>query len=275
MIGYPCAKINLGLNIVSKRSDGYHNLETVFYPINLCDRLEITEAPTTAEHACAISVDGMPIEGSMEDNLVAKAYNLMKTTHPELPPINVRLTKNIPTQAGMGGGSSDCAYTITMLNAMFSLGMTTVDMRQLASTLGADCAFFIDPTPSFATGIGDELVPVNVDLDNYTICIIKPKLKISTKEAFAGISPQPTTVCCKDIVASPVEEWKGKLVNDFESNLAPVHDEIPRIKQKLYDLGAVYASMSGSGSAMFGIFTQVPTELHAHFPDCQCHIIGQ
>lgn len=275
MIGYPCAKINLGLNIVSKRSDGYHNLETVFYPISLCDKLEITEAPITAEHACAINIDGIRIEGSTEDNLVVKAYNLVKAMHPGLPPINVRLTKNIPTQAGMGGGSSDCAYTITMLNEMFSLGMTTVGMRQLASTLGADCAFFVAPTPSFATGIGDELVPINVDLGGYTICIIKPELKISTKEAFAGISPKPAAACCKDIIALPVDEWRGKLVNDFEQSLAPVHDEIPRIKQKLYDLGAVYASMSGSGSAMFGIFTQAPADLYPHFPDCQCYVIGQ
>lgn len=270
MIGYPCAKINLGLNIVSKRPDGYHNLETVFYPINLCDKLEITETSATA---CNISIDGIPIEGNIEDNLVVKAYTLLKTIYPTLPPVNIRLTKNIPAQAGMGGGSSDCAYTITMLNEMFSLGMTNTNMRQIASKLGADCAFFVDPQPAFATGIGDKLVPVNLNLDRYTICIIKPRLRISTKEAFTGVIPRPAVMCCKDIVSLPIGEWKKKLINDFEQKLSHMHNEIRIIKQQLYDIGAIYASMSGSGSAMFGIFTKAPTELQTIFPQCQCYIV--
>ena len=246
MIDYPCAKINLGLNIVNKRPDGYHNLETVFYPIRLCDKIEI---------------NGMEINGSTQDNLVIKAYNKIKKEYPQLPDITVSLTKNIPTQAGMGGGSSDCAFTMTMLNRMFRLNITTTQLQKHAAELGADCAFFINAVPAFATGIGEKLTPIPLDLSKYTFGIVKPNVAISTKEAFANITPTIPQKCCKDIVMQPMETWKDELINDFEQSIIPQHPEINEIKQELYRMGAVYSAMSGSGSAVFGIFRKKPENL--------------
>lgn len=267
MIEYPCAKINLGLNVINKRPDGYHNLETVFYPVNINDRIEIEETPdgNRQQYPCMLKVNGINIDGNIQDNLIVKAYNLIKKHYTALPDISVTLTKNIPTQAGMGGGSSDCAYTIMMLNKMFSLNLSVSDMRELAAKLGADCAFFINPTPSFATGIGEKLTPVNLDLSRYTLVIVKPSLKISTKDAFSNITPMRPAKCCRDILAQPIETWKHELVNDFEQSLIPKYNEIAEIKQKLYERGAVYASMSGSGSAMFGIFKQKPQAINDIF----------
>lgn len=262
MVVNPCAKINLGLNIVGKRSDGYHNLETVFYPVNLVDNLSIEERlkkdGDTSD--CKLIVDGISIDGDNQDNLVVKAYRLLKKHFPDLPEISVRLTKNIPTQAGMGGGSSDCAYTITALNKMFNLNMSTPDMQILSAELGADCAFFVNPVPSYATGIGNELSPIAADLSKYTLAIVKPSLKISTKEAFSLITPKKPEKCCRDIVMQPLETWKEELVNDFEKSIFTLHTEMADIKQALYDMGAVYASMSGSGSAFFGIFDHKPKD---------------
>ena len=270
MIDYPCAKINLGLNVVSKREDGYHNLETVFYPVPLYDRIEIKEADggTADGEQCHLDVDGIKIEGNVRDNLVVKAYNMLKERFADLPPVNIRLTKNIPSQAGMGGGSADCAYTITALNRMFNLGMTDDDMRQTTARLGADCAFFINPVPSFATGIGEQLSPVSVDLRRYVLGIVKPPLMISTKEAFANVTPHLSEKSCRDIVAQPIESWKDELTNDFELSVISRHSEIATIKQTLYGMGAVYAAMSGSGSALFGIFRREPRGFSEAFKDC-------
>ena len=265
MIGFPCAKINLGLNIVGKRQDGYHNLETVFYPIKLCDKIEINECSSNIGESCQLNLNGIKIEGNVSDNLVVKAYNKVKKLYPQIPPVTITLIKNIPSQAGLGGGSSDCAYTIILLNEMFNLGMSISDMQTLAVTLGADCAFFIKSTPAFATGIGECLEPINVDLSKYVIGVVKPELKISTKEAFAQITPMKPTKCCKDIVAQPIETWKYELVNDFELNIAQRYKEISEIKQAFYDLGAVYAAMSGSGSAVFGLFHCKPDNFEIIF----------
>lgn len=270
MIDFPCAKINLGLNVTNKRPDGYHDLETVFYPVRLCDRLEIEEISDSqsVDGCCSLSLDGLSIAGNANDNLVVKAYNLLKGIYLELPSVSIKLTKNIPSQAGMGGGSSDCAYVIRMLNEMFRLGMSVDEMRGLAARLGADCAFFINPVPSFATGIGERLTPVNVDLAAYSIAIVKPQLMISTKEAFSHITPRRPEVCCRDIVAMPVDEWKDVLVNDFEQSIETLHPEIREIKQALYGMGAVYSAMSGSGSAVFGIFENRPEDLETVFRNC-------
>ena len=266
---YPCAKINLGLNIVNRRPDGYHGLETVFYPIPLCDKIVIEQrGHDSGNRPCTINVDGMPIEGNTSDNLVVKAYMFLKQRCPDLPNVNIRLTKNIPSQAGMGGGSSDCAYTITALNSMFKLGLQESEMQRLAAQLGADCAFFVNPVPAFATGIGDKLSPIELDLGKYVFAIVKPRVRISTKEAFANIVPAIPPRCCKDIVKQPIETWKDALVNDFEQSITAQHPEIAAIKLKLYKLGAVYAAMSGSGSALFGIFKQKPVGFHSEFKDC-------
>lgn len=275
MIEYPCAKINLGLNIVSKRSDGYHNLETVFYPVRIFDKLCIEKVDTkeNGNTSCSLSVDGINIEGDSQDNLVVKAYELLKNHYPLLPDISVKLTKNIPTQAGMGGGSSDCAYMITALNRMFNLGMSVTYMQTLASKLGADCAFFVNPVPSFATGIGEKLTLVDIDLSKYVLAIVKPPLKISTKEAFSRITPKRPSKCCMDIITQPLETWKKELVNDFEQSVFSLYPEVEYIKQTLYDTGAIYASMSGSGSAFYGIFDKRPDEIENIFDKCFTYII--
>lgn len=267
MIEYPCAKINLGLNVIDKRPDGYHNLETVFYPVNINDKIEIEETPNgkSQQYPCMLKINGINIDGNIQDNLIVKAYNLIKKHYTALPDISVTLTKNIPTQAGMGGGSSDCAYTIRMLNKMFKLNMSISEMQKFAAKLGADCAFFINPIPSFATGIGEKLSLINLDLSRYTLVIVKPPLKISTKEAFSNITPMHPAKCCRDILTQPIETWKHELVNDFEQSLISRFNEIAEIKQTLYDIGAVYASMSGSGSAMFGIFKQKPQNINNVF----------
>ena len=243
MITFPCAKINLGLNVTGKRADGYHDLETVFYPINLCDKLEINEVPDAGHCGCdcILEMDGIKIAGESKDNLVVKAYNLVKKEHP------------------------DGAYTIRMLNDMFNLGMQTTEMQGLASKLGADCAFFVNPVPSFATGIGEQLSPVNVNLTGYHIAIVKPPVMRSTKEAFAQITPQQPKTSCQDIVRMPIDTWKELLANDFEKSIACSHPEIGEIKRQLYKMGALYAAMSGSGSAVFGIFKHKPENLSMTF----------
>ncbi|MCD8298038.1 MAG: 4-(cytidine 5'-diphospho)-2-C-methyl-D-erythritol kinase [Prevotella sp.] len=276
MFEYPCAKINLGLNVVSKRSDGYHNLETVFYPVNLKDVLNIrkTEIDITQAHPCSLCVNGINIECDTNINLVVKAYNLLKKCFPSfLTDVNITLTKNIPTQAGLGGGSSDCAFTITSLNKLFNLNMSVAEMQQVASKLGADCAFFINPVPSYATGIGEQLEPVDIDLSDFSIAIVKPPFAISTKEAFSLVSPKKTVKCCRDIVMQPIETWKYELFNDFEQSVMFSHPEIAKIKQKLYSLGALYAAMSGSGSALFGIFHTPLSNLAETFPECFTAIV--
>lgn len=274
MTVYPCAKINLGLNVVNRRSDGYHDLQTVFYPIGIHDELSITEVARQAQDEfCSLHVEGMSIDGDVRKNLVVRAYNLL-AEHYELPPVSVRLVKRIPMQAGMGGGSSDCAYMITALNDMFGLGMDVQEMRAHAARLGADCAFFITPVPSYAEGIGEKLMPVQLDLSRYKIAIVKPPVAISTKEAFANITPRRPEACCRDIVSRPVEEWRDVLVNDFERGLLPSYSVIGDIKNRLYGLGAVYAAMSGSGSAFFGIFNEAPHNLGAVFEDCFTSVVN-
>lgn len=275
MIQRPCAKINLGLNIVSKRPDGYHNLETVFYPINLNDEICIEPVldKEITKCQCSLSIKGINIEGDLQQNLIVKAYNILKKYYPQIPNVNVTLTKNIPTQAGMGGGSSDCAYTIKMLNEMFNLKMSIKDMQSFASKLGADCPFFINPQPSYATGIGEILTPIDINLSKYKIAIVKPPVMISTKEAFSNIIVKQPIKCCKEIVTQPIETWKEELINDFENSICTIHPEIGRIKNRLYDLGAIYASMTGSGSALFGIFEKEIENLDCIFEDCYTHIV--
>lgn len=274
MTQQPCAKINLGLNIVSKRPDGYHNLETVFYPINLKDEIHIEINPDNSpQNQCSLNINGINIDGDIQQNLIVKAYNLIKKHYTHIPNIKVTLTKNIPTQAGMGGGSSDCAYTIKMLNEMFNLKMSIRDMQEFAIQLGADCPFFISPQPSYATGIGEKLTPVNINLNQYKIAIVKPQIMISTKEAFSNISAVKPIKCCRDIVKQPIDTWKEELKNDFEYSICSKHPQISQIKEKLYHLGAVYASMTGSGSALFGIFKNRINDFDIIFNDCYTQIV--
>ena len=258
MITFPIAKINLGLNVVEKRPDGYHNLETVFYPVRIEDALEVYEMDERFPSAvdCDLKVTNIPIEGNEQRNLVVRAYQLLKGDFPQLPRVHAHLYKGIPTQAGMGGGSSDCAFMITLLNRLFSLRLSEQQMEQYAARLGADCAFFVASRPAYAEGIGELLQPVSLDLSGLYLAVVRPAIPVPTREAFSLITPHHPAKNCRDIVMQPVETWRDELVNDFEQSVFALHPEIGAIKQQLYDLGAVYAAMSGSGSAVFGLFRQ-------------------
>ena len=255
---HPCAKINLGLNIVNRRSDGYHDLESVFYPIPLCDTLTV-RCGDGASGTCSLTLGGMSLEGDPADNLVVRAYRLLAADH-ALPHVDIDLHKAIPSQAGMGGGSSDAAAMLNALNEMFALGLEATALRGYAVRLGADCAFFIGSTPAYATGIGDILTPLahDVPLHGKYIALVKPPVAVSTREAYSHITPCKPTLCCADVVSQPVTTWRERLTNDFEESVFPAFPEIAEVKQRLYDKGAVFALMSGSGSTVFGIFDEKP-----------------
>lgn len=277
MIVFPCAKINLGLNIVSKREDGYHNLETVFYPIPLYDALEIKymDEKFPSQVACDLKVTGNAVECDERNNLVVKAYNLLAEDY-KLPRVHAHLYKHIPSQAGLGGGSSDAAFMIRLLDERFRLNIGNPEMEKYAARLGADCAFFIEAEPAYAEGIGDELMPVDGpkgNLNGYYLAIVKPDIAVSTKEAYAAITPTATSKSCREIVRQPIETWKEELVNDFEAPIFKLHPALAEIKEKLYQQGAKYAAMSGSGSALFGIFETEPNGLKEMFQDCFCEVL--
>lgn len=258
MITFPIAKINLGLNVVEKRPDGYHNLETVFYPVHIKDALEVYEmAPEFPSPVdCDLKVTNIRIEGDEQKNLVVRAYQLLKQDFPTLPRVHAHLYKGIPTQAGMGGGSSDCGYMITLLNRLFELGLSEQQMIDYAARLGADCAFFIVNRPCYAEGIGEKLQPIGLSLKGWYLAVVRPAIPVPTKEAFSLITPQRPPQNCRDIVMQPVETWREALTNDFEKSVFTLHPEIGAIKDRLYELGATYAAMSGSGSSLYGLFRQ-------------------
>ena len=269
MITFPNAKINLGLNIVEKRPDGYHNLETIFYPINLQDALEVTRRENN-DKEYTLHISGSPLEGEPEDNLVVKAYKLLKKDYPGLLPVDIHMYKHIPAGAGLGGGSSDAACMIKLLNDKFSLGLSTERMEEYAVKLGADCAFFIRNKPVFATGIGNLFEPVELSLKGYHIILIKPDIFVSTRDAFAEIKPVRPAVSLKEIVKQRMETWKNSMKNDFEDSVFKKFPEIAAIKDELYDLGAVYAAMSGSGSSVYGIFKAPIENVEDKFCGCFC-----
>ena len=256
MLTFPNAKINLGLNITEKRPDGYHNLETVFYPIPVEDALEITPLENATEKGeCTLKLSGRNIEGNPEDNLVVRAYRMLGHDF-DLPSVEINLLKHIPSGAGLGGGSSDAAFMLKMLNEEFQLGLSEERLENYASRLGADCAFFIRNRPTYAEGIGNQFSPIALSLKGYHLLLVKPDIFVSTREAFSRIAPRPTRISIKEIIDLPVEEWRGKLVNDFEESVFPQFPKIEEIKNTLYQLGATYASMSGSGASVFGLFKE-------------------
>jgi len=266
MIIFPIAKVNLGLNVVERRPDGYHNLQTVFYPVGIQDALEIFPMAEDfpSEVDCDIKVSNIPIEGDEQRNLVVRAYQLLKQDFSNLPRLHVHLYKGIPTQAGMGGGSSDASAMLRLLNTSFQLNLSDEKLISYASKLGADCAIFILNRPAYAEGIGEKLYPMNIDLSGWYMAVVRPDIPVPTKEAFARIKPHFPQKCCRDIVMQPVETWKEELVNDFEESVFALHPELAAIKERLYQLGATYAAMSGSGSALFGLFRQ-PIDLRSSF----------
>lgn len=257
MIAYPHAKINLGLNVVEKRNDGYHNLETVFYPVQWCDIMEVIPGPNHSK-GIEVHMSGLPVAGKHADNLCVKAYELMKNSFP-VRSVKLYLHKQIPMGAGLGGGSSDAAFFVKMMNGLFTLKLSSEEMQSLVKKIGADCAFFIEGAPVYAEGRGDEFFPVDVSLKGYHIIVAHPGIHVSTPEAFANIIPAKPEMNCRDVVVKyPVPEWKNILVNDFEKTVFAKYPEIGQLKQQMYDAGAVYASMSGSGSAVYGLFELAP-----------------
>lgn len=266
MLIYPNAKINLGLYITEKRADGYHNLETVFYPIPLRDSLQI-EVQKHGVDTSDFQQAGITIEGYMTQNLVYKVYELL---HEEfnLPPVKVHLYKHIPTGAGLGGGSSDAAFMMKGLNELFDLRLSDEQMEERVGRLGADCAFFIRNTPVYATGIGNVFKPCPVSLKGWTIVLIKPNVSISTKDAYGSVCPRKPEYDLMNTMQKPIELWRDYVTNDFEASVFKLQPQIGVIKDTLYDMGAVYASMSGSGSAVFGLFKHPVESVKTVFADC-------
>ena len=260
MLYLPNCKINIGLNVVSKRPDGYHNLETVFYPVPLRDNLEVKPLNDT-DAPYRLTVGGAKVEGQAADNLVVKVYLALKEEF-GLPPVDIFLYKNVPMGAGLGGGSCDAASMMLLLNEMFALGLSPEEMERRIAPFGADCAFFVRNRPAYATGIGDELSPIPLSLRGKFILLVKPDVFVSTKEAYARVTPRPADYPLREAIMQPIETWRGTVVNDFEASVFPNHPELAAIKQTLYDMGALYAAMSGSGSTLFGIFDR-PVEEEA------------
>ncbi|WP_214070196.1 4-(cytidine 5'-diphospho)-2-C-methyl-D-erythritol kinase [Mucilaginibacter sp. dw_454] len=252
MITFPNAKINIGLNIIERRTDGYHNLETIFYPIKIKDALEVIEAGELSFES-----SGLDIPGRTEDNLCVKGYHLLKKDF-DLPPVKIHLHKNIPIGAGLGGGSADAAFFIRLMNDKFRLGLAVAQQQNYARKLGADCAFFIENKPVFAFELGDEFETVKLDLSGYVIVLVMPDIHVSTSEAYGGVKPAPVKQSLFDLIYEPIEEWRKLIKNDFEENIFRNHVEIRGVKAALYEAGAVYASMSGSGASVFGIFRETP-----------------
>jgi len=256
MICFPNCKINLGLYITRRREDGYHDIETVFYPLNIVDVLEIsTFAEATADKAeTKVHMSGLPVSGNDTDNLVWKAYELIKANSPKVGPLDIFLHKAIPMGAGLGGGSADGAFMLRLLNDFYNLGFNSGQLAAFALQVGSDCPFFIYNTPKFATGRGEQMSDIAIDLSEYSVQVICPEVHVSTREAFAAVTPKPAPYDLRTLFSLPVGSWKDKIGNDFEAPVFKMHPVLSEIKQQLYAQGALYASMSGSGSAIFGIF---------------------
>ncbi|MDE7345341.1 MAG: 4-(cytidine 5'-diphospho)-2-C-methyl-D-erythritol kinase [Muribaculaceae bacterium] len=260
MIKFINAKLNLGLNIVRKRSDGYHELETLFYPVGrhngtpenpepFCDILEITPSGKTE-----FVFSGRPVDCPLEKNLVYKAWHIFKESFPSLPEFRLHLEKHLPDGAGLGGGSADASAVLCMLNELCGSPFDDRQLAAIALKLGADCPFFIYNRPCYAEGVGERLEPADVDLSGWWCLLVKPDLSISTKEAFAGVTPCLPKFSLRETIKLSPEKWQGRMVNDFEGSLFPNHPILEDIKNRMIDSGAVYASMSGSGSTLFGLF---------------------
>lgn len=286
MVVFPNCKINLGLNVTNKREDGYHDIETVFYPVALRDALEIipiqlSDNPkyNTLHHLSEKSTEvsfnnsGLPIKGSQDENLCVKAYHLLKKDFPLLPTVAIQLHKVIPMGAGLGGGSSDGSFTLTLMNQLFQLNLSKKMLEVYALSLGSDCPFFISNKPCFAKGRGDILQEIPLNLSEYEIVIVNPGIHVSTAETFAQIIPTVPKLSLLKIIEQPLINWKNLLINDFEMDVCKSYPAIAQIKEQLYSMGAIYASMSGSGSSVFGIFEKNQIiNFSKHFPHTVFHI---
>jgi len=252
MIVFPFSKINLGLSVIEKRPDGYHNIESLFYPVNLTDILEICVSDDKKTH---FVITGYPISGSHNENLCLRAFELLKRDH-QIPHLNIHLHKNIPAGAGLGGGSSDAAFTLMAINKLCKLHLPSSILSEYALMIGSDCPFFIRGKPAIATGRGEQLSEVDLLMDNYNIVIVKPDLSISTADAYHGITPRLTERSLHDKIKNPVDKWMGLIRNDFENSIFEKYPEIRKIKTRLMEAGAIYTSMTGTGSAVYAIFSK-------------------
>jgi 4-diphosphocytidyl-2-C-methyl-D-erythritol kinase len=250
MITFPNAKINLGLHVLRKRTDGYHEIESCLYPVTLCDVLEIIEAKSFSFQS-----SGLPISGDESQNLVLRAYQILQDDF-DIPPVQIHLHKIIPMGAGLGGGSSDAAYALKVLNSLFDLELSKQNLEKYASQLGSDCPFFIENTPKLVTGTGTTLTPFDLDLSAYRIELAHPTVHVSTAEAYRMLTPKLPTNSLQSVLQTPVETWNDSLVNDFEAPMLSKFPEISKAKERLISDGAIYAAMTGSGSSVFGIFRQ-------------------
>ncbi len=258
MIAFPVCKINLGLSIISKRADGYHNLETCFYPVDWCDILEVIPSDVVS-----FSNSGIAIPGDEKSNLCLRAYQLLSKDF-NLPSVKIHLHKIIPMGAGLGGGSSDGAKTLQLLNTVFQLNLSINQLLKYASQLGSDCSFFLYDRPMLGSGKGEVLTETSFSLKDYFLVLVKPPVHVSTQQAYANVIPQAPVMPLEDVLRLPIVQWKAHLKNDFEDSVFKVQPIISEIKEQLYSQGAVYASMSGSGSSVFGIFEK-PKHLKEDF----------
>lgn len=265
MILFPNCKINLGLHILRKRSDGYHDIETLFYPFALTDAVEIIPVNNADNSSIQLTTSGNPVQGTVESNLCVKAYNLLKKDYPQLPPVSIHLHKVIPSGAGLGGGSSDAAFMLKALNEVGQLKLPKEKLAEYALQLGSDCPFFLINKPCYATGQGEQLEEYPVDLSQYNIIVVNPGIHVDTGKAFSNITPVIPSISLKGIINQPIATWKDQLINDFENSVFETYKEIAKIKKELYSLGAIYASMSGSGSTVYGIFEKDKEIAHS-FP---------
>ena len=259
MIFFPGCKINIGLHVVSKRADGYHDLETLMFPVRgLCDAVEIIRSRTTGVE---FTSSGLPVGGPVQKNLCVRAYEQVRRAYP-ISGVKIHLHKRVPMGAGLGGGSADAACVIRGLSQLFGLRLSISTMEALAAEIGSDTSFFIADRPAIATGRGEVLTPYGLSLQGYRLVIVKPDTGVSTAGAYARVTPHKPEISLTEKLALPVERWRGEIVNDFEESVFPQYPQIGQVKRQLYDLGALYASMSGSGSAVYGIFPrrhEIPT----------------
>lgn len=263
MLDFPNCKINLGLSITGRLADGYHSIETMMYPLPLGDMLEIIPSQSGENH---FATSGVVIDGDITDNLCHKAWKLLDDIY-HIGAVNLHLHKIVPSGAGLGGGSADASFTLKMLNAIFNLGLDEMALSGLAARLGMDCPFFISGKPALATGRGNILEHMDFSLHGFYIALVKPEIHISTAMAYAGVIPSKKKVPIREIIKEPVGNWKSLLINDFEFSVFKRYPQIGEIKEILYEEGALYAAMSGSGSAVFGLF-RAPVAIRNSFPGC-------
>ncbi len=266
MITFPNAKINIGLNVLEKREDGYHTIESIFYSVGWCDAIEAI--PGEGMGKINLTLFGNPVAGSIDTNLCVKAFNLLNAKY-SLPSLNAWLLKSIPMGAGLGGGSADAAFFLKMLNELCKLNLTSEELKIFASQIGSDCTFFVENKPSLVGGKGDVITPVELDLSKYYISIVYPQMHVDTKSAYSMVTPRKRKDSLQEIVLNtPIQSWKDKIVNDFEEPIFKAHPQLAEIKNILYNNGALYASMTGSGSALYGIFDKKPM-LADTLPSCK------